>query len=497
MLKPLLLKNTLGIILISLLSLFMLGIFTLVTAFMIKKGLLWKGLFPLILILMFVGSVAANRRFGLIGLIITIISSWTIFGSLDLMFGDESALLDALTDLSIAPLILFIVIMFMGIFAYLTFSMQFLTKFEEKITIRTLLGKKVFAWSEVKATIAKQEADGSYFLTTTLKNDKSIYLKMTKEQMQHFVELCYAHYLSNNEEDKDDRPMLWKMTSSHIQKFYELLNAEDFDFNVDSEDELGFFAFIKFLEVFGLKHFSYDEDNDFELYELEYFNPEEDAEDKLAFFAFAAFLELFDIEHFSYDKKRADELAFFIFISNKNVLSELLNEEEYEDAFENLEGSTSNKMAEFSQMFLPFAGAIYGYSTYDGILGALLGYFISFIFVALIVDAVFSLLDKVKGIFHKKTKNWKAYDPSWLVEASQPYIDEYPWLSGALEKCTQVCDDDPTYIYFVESQNANQPGSAWQFQENITLEDTPEGEIILDIIEPNVVGGLEFFDKLD
>ena len=97
----------------------------------------------------------------------------------------------------------------------------------------------------------------------------------------------------------------------------------------------------------------------------------------------------------------------------------------------------------------------------------------------------------------KNIRNWKAYDPSWLVKASQPYIDEYPWLPAALEKCTQVCDDDPTYIYFVESKNANQPSSVWQFQENITLEDTSEGEIILDIIKPYTVGGLEFYDKLD
>lgn len=105
--------------------------------------------------------------------------------------------------------------------------------------------------------------------------------------------------------------------------------------------------------------------------------------------------------------------------------------------------------------------------------------------------------ESYKGIFHRKTKHLEDYDPSWIVKASQPYIDEYPWLPAALEKCTRVCNDDPTYIYFVESKHANQPGSAWQFQENITLENTPEGEIILDIIKPNIVGGVEFYEKLD
>ena len=107
-----------------------------------------------------------------------------------------------------------------------------------------------------------------------------------------------------------------------------------------------------------------------------------------------------------------------------------------------------------------------------------------------------------RGLFHErfnpqKRCTFKPYDPSWLVKAAQPYKDEFPWLLDALKKCIQVCDDDAAYFYFVESENANQPGSVWQIQENITLEETPEGEIILDIIKPNIVGGVEFYDKLD
>lgn len=90
------------------------------------------------------------------------------------------------------------------------------------------------------------------------------------------------------------------------------------------------------------------------------------------------------------------------------------------------------------------------------------------------------------------------YDPSWLVEASLQVAAEYPWLPQALSTCTHIKKETEFYIYFLSPpENPNKPGSEWQYQEGITLVNTREGgEVILDIVQGNLVGGVEFSSKL-
>jgi uncharacterized protein YuzE len=52
------------------------------------------------------------------------------------------------------------------------------------------------------------------------------------------------------------------------------------------------------------------------------------------------------------------------------------------------------------------------------------------------------------------------------------------------------------YIRFVSSQNPNQPGSEWQFDENIVLEDEVEGTIVLDLLKDGRIGGIEFLRQI-
>ncbi|HOP22498.1 MAG TPA: hypothetical protein PK055_08175 [Gammaproteobacteria bacterium] len=87
---------------------------------------------------------------------------------------------------------------------------------------------------------------------------------------------------------------------------------------------------------------------------------------------------------------------------------------------------------------------------------------------------------------------YKKYDPSWLVDASKSYIDEYPWLPDAISKCTLALEGK-NYIRFVSSIRPNKPSSEWQFRENIILEDTIEGDVILDILHGDRIGGVEFY----
>ena len=93
-------------------------------------------------------------------------------------------------------------------------------------------------------------------------------------------------------------------------------------------------------------------------------------------------------------------------------------------------------------------------------------------------------------------RQWTEYDPSWLIKASEYRFNEYPWLKDALAKCTRAKERSNWYTYFVNSEKPNKPKSEWQFQESITIEDTPEGDVVIDIIKTNRVGGIEFLTRV-
>ena len=52
------------------------------------------------------------------------------------------------------------------------------------------------------------------------------------------------------------------------------------------------------------------------------------------------------------------------------------------------------------------------------------------------------------------------------------------------------------YVSFVSRENANQPGSEWQFEENIVLEHETEGTIVLDVLKKRRIGGIEFVSRI-
>ena len=90
---------------------------------------------------------------------------------------------------------------------------------------------------------------------------------------------------------------------------------------------------------------------------------------------------------------------------------------------------------------------------------------------------------------------YKEYDPGWLVEAAKPYGEEYPWSEESLTKCI-LAKDGGVYVHFVDSSRPNKPGSEWQFKENIVIEDTLRGDVILDVLTGNRIGGVEMFSEL-
>ena len=56
--------------------------------------------------------------------------------------------------------------------------------------------------------------------------------------------------------------------------------------------------------------------------------------------------------------------------------------------------------------------------------------------------------------------------------------------------------ESAAYIHFVNRADPDEPGSEWQEQTDIVLKHPTEGELVLDILEGNRVGGVEFVAKL-
>lgn len=93
-------------------------------------------------------------------------------------------------------------------------------------------------------------------------------------------------------------------------------------------------------------------------------------------------------------------------------------------------------------------------------------------------------------------KNWQEYDPKWLLELAQQQIPNEIQVIESLKKCTSCFQRSKAYIYFVDGSNPNQKDAAWQFDRNVILEDKKLGTIILDVLEGNKVGGVEFLKYL-
>jgi len=95
-----------------------------------------------------------------------------------------------------------------------------------------------------------------------------------------------------------------------------------------------------------------------------------------------------------------------------------------------------------------------------------------------------------------KQSNWEPYDPTWLIELAREQHPEEAWLPAALAACTRCRRESDAYIYFVNPDGPNKPGSDWQFDANLELQSPTEGWIVLDILANHRVGGVEFVVKI-
>ena len=67
----------------------------------------------------------------------------------------------------------------------------------------------------------------------------------------------------------------------------------------------------------------------------------------------------------------------------------------------------------------------------------------------------------------------------------------------ALQNCRGGQWEGGGYYRFISGRNANRPGAAWQFKENILLTQKEVDLIILDVLQNGSIGGIEFVDFND
>jgi hypothetical protein len=90
---------------------------------------------------------------------------------------------------------------------------------------------------------------------------------------------------------------------------------------------------------------------------------------------------------------------------------------------------------------------------------------------------------------------WETYDPAWLVALAKEQYPDEPCFAEALARCTRRAEGCPSYMYFVDPKDVNQPGAEWQFDQNIMLESDAEGMLILDVLKDGRIGGVEFVTR--
>lgn len=75
-------------------------------------------------------------------------------------------------------------------------------------------------------------------------------------------------------------------------------------------------------------------------------------------------------------------------------------------------------------------------------------------------------------------------------------LPEESFLTCNLENINSGKWQSKAYYQFIDSTDANKPGSKWIFKENIILEHPKLGTLVLDILEKDQLGGIEFIELI-
>ena len=92
--------------------------------------------------------------------------------------------------------------------------------------------------------------------------------------------------------------------------------------------------------------------------------------------------------------------------------------------------------------------------------------------------------------------NWDPFDPTWLVHLAEANRPGERQIAQSLAQCRRCCQRSVAYWYFVDASNPNRPGSEWQFDRNVLLEDRELGRLVLDVLKDGRIGGVEFLSRI-
>jgi hypothetical protein len=88
------------------------------------------------------------------------------------------------------------------------------------------------------------------------------------------------------------------------------------------------------------------------------------------------------------------------------------------------------------------------------------------------------------------------FEPRMLIEDALAQAPELVWLPAALARCGSGDWVSRAYVRYVSCVDPNQPGSDWQFKNNVVIDHRIFGEVIIDILQGERIGGIEFIDRI-
>ncbi len=100
------------------------------------------------------------------------------------------------------------------------------------------------------------------------------------------------------------------------------------------------------------------------------------------------------------------------------------------------------------------------------------------------------------GAHQKQGELNAGFEPSQLVNVAMEQAPDFPWLPHALATCSAGQWRGSAYIAYVPSDRPNHPGSEWQFETCVVLEHETLGQVVVDILQGQRIGGIEFVDRL-
>lgn len=99
--------------------------------------------------------------------------------------------------------------------------------------------------------------------------------------------------------------------------------------------------------------------------------------------------------------------------------------------------------------------------------------------------------------FEKSANLSGDFEPRMLIETVRVQAPGHAWLPDALAACGMGHWESKAYVGYVPRENPNQPGAEWQFKTNVVLEHETLGMVVLDVLQGNRLGGIEFVDRIE